>query len=108
MKQSYPLQTIKTKPHSKTIFQEEIVNHQTIIRGNVLYALDFNRNLIQDPRMEYHFDGGPITSSYVLRGVLDTIRKNNSIGNETDMFSPFSDDLLVYKDNQYFYNFSLV
>jgi len=106
---TYPLQAIKTKPHSKVIFQEQVINHQTTIRGNVLYTLDFNKNLNQGTRFTSHFDDGHGTlgGAYELCQVLDAIRENNNHGSENDMFSPFSDDLLIYKDNQYFYSFPL-
>jgi hypothetical protein len=103
--QNYPLQEIKTKPHSKTIVQEEIINHQTTIKGNILYALNTNKNLRESTNFYYHAGKYNVTDSYYLCEALDTIRKNNMDPYGMNVFQPDSDALLVYKDNQYFYSF---
>jgi len=102
------LQEIKTKPHSKTIFQEDVVNHQTAIRGNILYSLS-TKDLRDFIFFIYHTDDGyKVYDTYNFRQTLDALRKKNDFGHDIDMFQLASNDLIVYKDNQYFYSFPVV
>jgi len=108
IQQAYPLQEIKTKSHSKTIFQEDVVNYQTAIRGNILYSLN-TKDLRDFIFFKYHTDDGyKVYATYDFRQTLDALRKKNDFGQDIDMFQPASNDLIVYKDNQYFYSFPVV
>jgi len=106
--QIYPLQEIKTKPHSKTLFRGEIINHQTAIRGNILYSLNI-KGLHDYVFFRCHLaNGHTMSTTYNLLEALDTIRKKNAFGDDTDIFQPATNNLIVYKDNQYFYSFPIM
>jgi hypothetical protein len=110
-REEYSSQTLKVKPNSKALFQEGVIDTQTVFNGSVIYPLNLG---IEDDddcgcwELELQVNDGAETIYCDLRESLDNIRAD-SLEHffEDEAFSEQNDELFLYENGQYFYNFPL-
>jgi len=105
------LQSYKVKPHSHALLQEEIINQQRVIRGSVIYPLNFGNDPYNrgEGVIYYQYDNGEM-EAFDLPRSLNIIRESSSKSNNPhdSFFGDLSNEIFLYKNGQYFYNFPVV